>query len=103
MASDAEITARVRQQYPAGTVMVDGVSRSMTSLEYEAWIARQVTAAQAQAAAEAALEAQRTLRRQVRAALAPLDAGTTTLAEMRTIMAGLIRTLIDQGLIERDG
>ena len=101
--SDAVIAAQLRQQYPDGSVMENGVSRPMTAPEYDDWIARQVTVAQAQAAAEAALEAQRTLRRQVRVALASLDAGTTTLAQMRAIMAGLIRTLIDQGLIERDG
>lgn len=83
--------------------MENGVSRPMTTPEYDDWIARQVTGAQAQAAADAAAEAQRTLRRQVRVALASLDAGTTTLAQMRTIVAGLIRALIDQGLIERDG
>ena len=116
METAAQIATRLRAEHPTISVIENGQARTLEPAEYEAQIAAWVAAALTAQDEAAAEEERRTLRRQIRLALAALEADATRLEDTATalsaqqirnhlartdrVLVGLIRVLIDRALVE---
>lgn len=94
-----EFATQFRIDYPTLTENTNGQDVVLGPEAYESRIQEMAVAAYNQQQEELAVVAQQQLARDVQTALTLLD-GTATLAQVRVILARLIRYLLQQGVID---